>query len=335
MANPGVSLHILFDTRPDRAPVFRMTTAGIAAAAERARLVGVTTVLNEAEGDRAGFAAAEALVTSNDLLLGLGRTSLAAIAPKLRWIHITGAGIEPLLPLDWLPPGVVLTNNSGVHYDKMRESGMMALLMLNAGLPALATSQRQSRWQQIFTSRIAGKTALIVGVGDMGAAVAAAARTLGLRVLGVSRRGSPHPDIEQMAPIAALDTLLPQADFVVLAAPLTPATRTMIDARRIGLMRRGAGLFNIGRAGLLDHAALIAALTEGRLAGAVLDVFEPEPLPPESPLWQAPNLLITPHVTSDDLVEYLPKTYDLVFANAGRLLRGEALVNVVDPVQGY
>jgi phosphoglycerate dehydrogenase-like enzyme len=328
-------LHILFDTRPDRPDVFHMRLPAIEATAARAQIAGVTFAVNESPTDLAPHAAAEALVTSNELLMGLGLHRLRQVAPALRWIHIIGAGIEPLLPLDWLGPDLVLTNNSGVHYDKMWESGMMALLMLNGHLPEIVSNQRHCYWQQIFSNRIVSKTVLIIGVGDMGGAVAAAAKTLGLRVLGVTRSGGAHSDIDQMADISALDAMLPQADFVVLATPLTPATRNLLDARRIGLMKHGAGLFNVGRGGLLDHTALTEALETGALSGAILDVFDPEPLPADSPLWHAKNLIITPHVTSDDAVEYLPKTYDLVFANAVRLLRGEPLHNRVDPLTGY
>jgi phosphoglycerate dehydrogenase-like enzyme len=312
-----------------------MTLSGINAAFARTRIAGVTYALNDDPEERQAFATAEGLVTSNELLIGLGLRQLRAMAPKLRWVHIIGAGIEPLLPLDWLGKELTLTNNSGVHYDKMRESGMMALLMLNGRLPAITTNQRAGHWKQIFTNRIAGKTALIVGVGDMGGAVASAAKALGLRVLGVTRRAAPHPDVDHMASIDDLDGLLPQADFVVLATPLTPASRDMINAQRIALMRRGAGLFNIGRGGLVDHAALTAALEREHLSGAILDVFDPEPLPTDSPLWHAKNLLMTPHVTSDDAEEYLPKTYDLVFANATRLIAGEKMLNMVDPIAGY
>jgi phosphoglycerate dehydrogenase-like enzyme len=138
-----------------------------------------------------------------------------------------------------------------------------------------------------------------------------------------------------MLPIDALDTVLPEADFVVLATPLTSETRNLLDRRRIGLMKSGAGLFNIGRAGSVDHEALVAALRSGVLSGAILDVHDPEPLPESSPLWHADNVVLTPHVTSDDLDGYLPKTFDLVFANATRLMCGETLINVVDPARGY
>ena len=314
-----------------------MTEPPIAAARARSGVPGIRISLGEDLRDLGWLADADALVTSNDVIrdprFPIG--DLAGAAPRLRWIHIIGAGIEPLLPLDWLPAGVTLTNNSGVHVEKMRESAMMALLMLNARLPAIVTNQRKARWDPIFTSRIVGKTVLIVGVGDMGGAAARAARGLGLRVIGVRRSGAAHPDVERMVPTAALDAVLPEADFVVLAVPLTPDTANLIDRRRIGLMKAGAGVLNVGRAGSLDHTALAEALASGRLSGAVLDVFDPEPLPVSAPLWHADNVVLTQHVTSDDLDEYLPKTYELVFANAARLLRGEPLLNAVDPARGY
>jgi phosphoglycerate dehydrogenase-like enzyme len=240
-----------------------------------------------------------------------------------------------LLPLDWLPRDMVLTNNSGVHAEKIRESALMVLLMLNARLPAIASNQRKAHWDAIFTPRIAGKTVLIIGLGQMGSAVASAATSLGLRVVGINRSGAGHEGVDRVLPIGELDQVLGEADFVVLAVPLTQETRNLLDRRRIALMKNGAGLFNIGRAGSLEHPALVDALRSGALSGAVLDVHDPEPLPQSSPLWQAENLILTPHVTSDDLDWYLPKTYDFVFANAARLLRGERLVNAVDPVRGY
>lgn len=330
-------LHIRFETRATKPPVFRMTAAGVAAAQARSGLEHLRWSLGEDLRDTLWLAEADALVTSNDIVRDakFPIRELAGAAPRLRWIHIIGAGIEPLLPLDWLPRGMVLTNNSGVHAEKIRESALMVLLMLNARLPAIVGNQRKAHWDAIFTPRIAGKTVLIIGLGQMGSAVASAARALGLRVLGVNRSGAAHEGVDRVVPEGELDRALPEADFVVLAAPLTPETRNLLDRRRIALMKKGAGLFNIGRAGSLDHAALVEALRSGALSGAVLDVHDPEPLPPSSPLWQAENVILTPHVTSDDLDSYLPKTYDLVFENAARLLRGEKLVNAVDPARGY
>ena len=330
------NLCLHFETRRDKPPVFRITADLVAAAQARAGAPAVQWTLNQEAGNTGWMQHAVGLVTSNELLRQVGPLhGIGGAMPALRWIHIIGAGIEPLLPLDWLPPGVVLTNNSGVHADKACESGMLALLALNARLPQLAAQQRRSEWHQLFTPCITGRSVLVVGLGDIGGAVAKGAKLLGMRVTGLRNRPVPHPQADRVLGADALDGALGEVDFVVLATPLTPATRHLLDRRRLALMRRGAGLFNIGRGGCLDHDALVAALGTGHLSGAVLDVSEPEPLPLNSPLWQADNVLITPHVSADDADRYLPLTLDLVFANAGRLARGETLRNVVDPALGY
>ena len=149
------------------------------------------------------------------------------------------------------------------------------------------------------------------------------------------RTPRPHRQADAMLPLSALRKGLAMADQVVVAAPLTAETRHLLDAAAIAAMKPGAGLINIGRAGVVDYAALAAALRSGQLAGAVLDVFEPEPLPPDSPLWQVPNLIITPHCSSDDLESYLPLTLDLVCANLARLRDGKRLKNLVDRQRGY
>jgi phosphoglycerate dehydrogenase-like enzyme len=331
------ALHIHFETRPTKPPVFAMSAAPIAAALARSGLTDVRTTLGADLASLDWLASADGLVASNDILrdptFPLG--DLARAAPKLRWIHIIGAGVEPLLPLDWVHPDLTLTNNSGIHVDKMRQSALMMLLMLNVRLPQMVTNQRHARWDAIFTPTTAGKTVLVIGVGDIGGAFAHAAKALGMTVVGVRRAGGNHADVDRMVALDALDQALPLADMVVIATPLTPATRHLIDRRRLGLMKRGAGLVNVGRAGCLDHDALIAALAAGTLSGAVIDVYDPEPLPASSPLWHAPNLIMIPHVSSDDLELYMPKTYDLCFANVGRLQRGEPLLNAVDPKLGY
>jgi phosphoglycerate dehydrogenase-like enzyme len=330
--------HLHFETRATKPRVFKMTEEGIASAKARSTVPGARTSLGHDLTDLGWLSDTTGLVTSNDIIRDpkFPIRNLGSVAPRLRWIHIIGAGVEPLLPLDWLPEHVILTNNSGIHVEKTRESAMMALLMLNARLPTIATNQRNAHWEQIFTPSIAGRTALVIGVGDMGGAVARAAKELGLRVIGVRRtRGSPHPDVDEMISVDALDLALPKADFVILTTPLTPETRNLLDRRRIRLMKGGAGFFNIGRAACVDHGALAEALRSSALSGVILDVHDPEPLPASSPLWHIDNLLIIPHVTSDDLDEYLPKTLDLVFLNWVHLVRGESLLNVVDPGRGY
>jgi phosphoglycerate dehydrogenase-like enzyme len=330
--------HIHFETRADKPSVFHITPALVKAAQKRAKLErGVRWTVGEDLQDLSWLATAEGLVTGNDIITdkAFPKQTLAQAAPKLRWIHIIGAGIEPLLPLDWLPKNVTLTNNSGVHVQKTGEFATLALLALCYRLPQMLTNQHQARWQQIFTPSIAGKTLLVVGLGEMGGAAAKSAKQLGMRVLGMRRSPRPHRHADAMLPLSQLHKGLAQADFVLVATPLTPATKHLIDAKAIEAMKTGAGLINIGRAGVIDYGELARALKTGKLSGAVLDVFDPEPLPGASPLWKVPNLIITPHCSSDDLDHYLPLTLDLAFNNVARLRDRKRLKNAVDRVTGY
>jgi phosphoglycerate dehydrogenase-like enzyme len=260
---------------------------------------------------------------------------LESRAPRLKWIHIIGAGVEHLMPMDWLPRGVTLTNNKGVHAAKAGEYGLMSLLMLNASMPALQTHQRAKRFEQLYATPIVGKTVVVVGVGSIGGAVARAAKRAGLRVLGVSRHGRKAPGVDRMYRTRDIDKALAQADFVFVATPLTGETRNLLDARRLDLLKPTAGLVNVGREPVIDYAALARKLRDGTLAGAILDVFDPEPLPPTSPLWDTPNLIVTPHVSSDDGASYIPLTLDLFFDNMGRYLAGRPLLNRVNAKLGY
>jgi phosphoglycerate dehydrogenase-like enzyme len=273
---------------------------------------------------------AEALITWD-----IPTENLAQRAPNLKWIHVIGAGVEHYLPLDWLPRGVTLVNNRGVHAPKAGEYGAMAILMLNAAMPALMTAQRAARYEPIFTTPAAGKTLAIIGVGQMGGAVARKAKQLGLRVIGVRRHGRPARWVDEMYGVDDIDRVLPQADFVLVTTPLTPESRNLIDRRRLGLMKREAGLINMSRAAVVDYRSLAEKLREGSLAGAVLDVFDPEPVPSDSTLWATPNLIITPHISSDDDVAYIPLTLDLFFDNLARYLAGRSLRNRVRPALGY
>lgn len=261
--------------------------------------------------------------------------NLAEIAPNLRWIHIIGAGVEHLCPMDWVPEGVTVVNNRGVHAAKGGEFGLMAVLMLHNRMPAIIDNQRHTRWESLYSTPIAGKTLAVVGVGNIGAAAARQCKRAGLRVLGVSRHGRACEDVDEMFSAQAIDDVLPQADFLFVATPLTPETHKLIDRRRQSLMKPGSGVINVGRAGTMDYEALADNLRSGHISGAILDVFDPEPLPADSPLWSAPNLIVTPHVSADDGDAYVAITLDLVFENLRRYLAKEALVNVVRPELGY
>lgn len=279
----------------------------------------------------------EATIGAAEVLIGwdLPFRELPGRAKALRWLHLTGAGINHLLPLDWKPPQLTITNNRGVHAPKAGEFAVMAILMLNARIPALVTHQQARRWQQEFTTLLRGKTVLIVGVGHMGAAAAEALKPLGVRILGVRRTGAPHPAVDRVVGPDALDQVLPQADFVLVATPLTGKTRRLIGARELDLMKPGAGIVNFGRAAVIDYDALRPRLADGRIGGAILDVFDPEPLPAGSPLWNTPNLIITQHCSSDDIGQYVPRTLDLVFDNLRRLLADQPLRCAIDPALEY
>lgn len=312
--------------------VFWVTPERYEAAAKRhpalARRVDAT-IGWDLEGFDEAMKAAEILVGWE-----FDRRDLAARAPRLRWIHLTGAGIEHVLPLTWLPPGVVLTNNSGVHAPKAADFAATAILMLNNRIPFHVTNQRRARWEQRFNGPVTGKTLVIVGVGAMGGAAARAAKALGMRVLGLRRSRRPHPSVDRMFGPEALDRVLPRADFVLVTTPLTSQTRGLVGRKQLDLLKPGAGLINMGRAGVVDYAALADKLTRGEIGGAVLDVFDPEPLPANSFLWATPNLIMTPHVSSD-APNYADRTLDLFFRNLRRHLAGQPLQNVVDPALEY
>lgn len=272
-----------------------------------------------------------------EILIGVParRERLAGRAPRLRWVHATSAGVDGYLPLDWLPAGATFTNNHGAHGVKAEQFMSMAYHLLNSRMPEIVANQHARRWRQLFSPSIAGKTALIVGMGDLGQGAARAARTAGLKVIGVSRSGRKIRHADAVHRIAALDRLLPRADYVVMAVPLTPETRHLLCRRRLDLMKPAAGVVNIARAPVLDDEALAGKLRRGELAGAVLDVVEPEPLPPDSPLWDTPNLMITPHISCDDGEHYVDISLDLWFQNLARFMQRKPLKSRVDPRRGY
>ncbi len=331
-------MQLHFETRRSRKPVFQFTRALIDAAAARAKAPPEVALTLGYDLEEPGLlAGATGLVTSNDIVRDpkFPMRTLARDLPRLRWIHIIGAGIEPLLPLDWLPRGVTLTNNSGVHARKTGEFAAMALLMLNSRLPQLIANQQARRWEPIFTPSAEGTTVTVVGLGDMGIAAAREARRLGMRVIGVRRSGRPHRLADAVLGVDRLADAVAEADCIYVAAPLTPATRNLVGREVLARAKPGAGLVNVGRAGVVDYVAVREALVSGALGGAILDVFDPEPLPPDSPLWSTPNLVIMPHCSSDDLDRYIPLTFDLAFANLARLMAGRRLKNRIDPKRGY
>lgn len=332
-AKAPARLHVHIENLRRRAPVFHIHPEDYARAVKRHRaLARGLRVTYGWDGDVLD----EQLKTA-DIVVGApeNRANLAVRAPKLKWIHSTLAGVDRLLPLDWLPPGVVLTNNRGVHGHKAEQFMRMAYTFLHTRMPEIQDNQRKHLWRQVFTPTIAGRTALVVGLGDLGEAAARAAKTLGLKVIGVRRSVKPCRHADSVHTFRALDRLLPKADFVVLAVPLTPETRNLLSRDRMELLKPGCSVINIARAQVMDYAALADKLEAGELSGAIVDVVDPEPLPPESPLWDVPNLVITPHISCDDYGHYADLSLDLVFDNLARLLAGKPLRNRVSAKLGY
>ena len=326
-------VHLHIDNNDDLGPVFEVTPKRIEDALARhpkmARYVQITT-------SRGGRTLAKNLKTADVLFTWHinDRDKFAQVAPNVRWVAIHGAGVSHLMPLNWLPEGAVMTNSAGVHGDRANEYAMMAILMLNNRVPEMTTNQRRSRWEQLFNSGVKGKTLLIVGVGAVGAGAARHAKHFGLNVIGVRRSGKPRRYVDEMHTPDKLRRLLPKADFLLMCAPDTVHTHQMISKKELDLMKKGAGICVFSRAGTVDYKALRTKLQRGDLH-AVLDVFNPEPLPKSSPLWKTPNLVITPHCSSDDWELYTPRTLDLLFENMSRFLRGRKLKNIVDPELQY
>jgi glyoxylate/hydroxypyruvate reductase len=265
----------------------------------------------------------------------LPRSRIAEIH-RLRLIHLASAGVDHLLPLTWLPRGVMLTNSSGIHSDVAGEYVSCALLMLNIGIPAYIGCQRDAVWKPDNNMSIRGKAAVVVGLGALGGAAAQHAKNLGLRVIGVRRRSHPHRYADTVVGPEALARVLPQADFLVIAIPLTPATRGMIGRREIGLLKSDAGVVNISRSAVVDTAALAERLDRRELRGAVVDVWDEEPLPPQSGYWQVRNMILTPHISADVPPRlYGERVMRLLKDHTVRLMAGRPLRNRVSRTYGY
>lgn len=256
-------------------------------------------------------------------------------APHLKLIFLTNSGLDTLAPFGWLPPGIVLLNNRGAHAAKSGEFAIMSILMLANRIPAMVTNQRHSVWRKLWGSVLAGRKLTVVGLGTLGTATAEHAARFGMHVTGVRAHPRPHPACEQVVGTAAIDDVLPDTEFLVLACPLTPATRGLMSRKRLECLPPGAGVVNIGRGELLDQGALCDLLEQEHLSGAVLDVFVPEPIPPGHRLWFTPNLIISPHTSADDPATYNQRSLDIFLDNLRAFRDGRPLPNRFDIARGY
>jgi phosphoglycerate dehydrogenase-like enzyme len=330
----GKKLHLHLESSTKKTALFHLTEEKWAAAAKRHRALARNLHVTIGwDGDIIDDAlkTVDVMINSNP-----PRENLRERAPNLKWIQTTSAGVDGLVPFDaWLPQDIVLTNNSGgAHGAKAEDSCAMALLMLASRMPEVLMNQRERQWKPVFTVPIAGKTAVVIGFGDLGQGAGRAARKLGLEVLAVTRSGKPSRGADAVYPASRIDRVLPKADFVIVTTPLTPETRGLISRERLNLLKPQAGLVNIGRSPIVDYEALREKLDKGEISGAVLDVFDQEPLPPDSPWWTTRNVVIMPHISCDD-PRYIDQLFDTWFTNLERFLAGKRLKNIVDRQLGY
>jgi phosphoglycerate dehydrogenase-like enzyme len=276
-------------------------------------------------------------MSNSDILLtyDFPTKSLKEIAPNLKWIHCTAAGVEHMFPFNWVYDGLKITNSSGVHAKKAGEFGLMSVLMLQNHIPKIVTNQKNKDFISTFGNPIAGKNIVLIGTGSLGSSMAKLVAPLGANIIGVNKKGKSVEGCSKIITIDKLDSVLPITDILYLALPETPETKNLIDKRRLDLLKSTCGIVNIGRQSALDYEVLCDKLENNDLAGAILDVFNPEPIDKNSRLWNTKNLIITPHVSSDDNGNYVKLTLELFVKNLKFFIKKKELTNQIDKELGY
>jgi phosphoglycerate dehydrogenase-like enzyme len=262
---------------------------------------------------------------------------ILAAAPRLRWLHTPSAGVDGLLIPEVIERKIVLTNSAGAHAIPIAEYVLLGMLGHAKRASDLLVLTPENAWKQgreLHLSELYQKTLLILGLGNIGQAIARRAAAFGMRVMGSRRRPAPVEGVERVVGKDAWRALLPEADYLVIATPLTEATKGMLDAAALAQLQPGTYVVNIARGEIIDTAALIAALEQGRLAGAMLDALPEEPLPPEHPLWRAPNVWITPHISSSS-PHTSARAIAIFLENVRRDIAGQPFINLVDHQAGY
>ncbi|MGB7265204.1 MAG: D-2-hydroxyacid dehydrogenase [Terracidiphilus sp.] len=256
--------------------------------------------------------------------------------PGLRWVHSRAAGLDKILFPELIESKVLLTNGTGVFSQSLGEFALAAILYFAKDFRRMLRNQEAGRWAPFEVEEIAGQTVGIVAYGDIGRAVASRVQALGMRVLALKRHApsSPDPLVKQFYGPNELSTMLALCDYVVIAAPLTPETHHMIGDAAFAAMKPNAVVINIGRGPVIDQAALVRALSEKRIKGAGLDVFEQEPIPPGDPIYKFENVLVSPHC-ADHTRDWLNRAMTFFLLQYGRFCKGEPLANIVDKRLGY
>ena len=281
------------------------------------------------------------LATAVDAEVGIGTNNgtrvrkLFDAAPKLRWYHSVGAGVEDLVGVpEFRTRGITLTNNSGSYDIQIAEHAIAFILAGAKRLHVYRDQQTRRDWKDHRQDEIRGATLVVYGLGSIGAEIARLGAALGMRVIGVRRRIEPEPGVERIVQPQMLPEVAAEADYLAVAAPLTAATRGAISRDIIGRMKKTAWIVNIARGAIVDEDALVDALRQGNLGGAGLDAFSPEPLPADHPLWTLENVIISPH-SSNSSPHVRERTVALFKENLRRFKSGAELLNRVDLEAGY
>jgi phosphoglycerate dehydrogenase-like enzyme len=253
-------------------------------------------------------------------------------SPRLQWLHLASAGVDYMLPLP--KDGPLITSSAGLHGPLIADYVMAVVLAWWWDLYGFRDAQRERRWAYRPSATLKDRTMGVLGLGHVGREVATRAGAFGMRAIGTRRSGRPVTGVDRVFAPEHTDEVLTASDVLVVALPLTARTSGLLDGAALGRIRPDGYLVVVSRGGIVDEGALVAALAEGRLAGAAVDVFDEEPLSPGSPLWTAPNLTITPHI-SGALKESTSGVARVFLDNLSRWTRGQSLLNVVDREAGY
>lgn len=265
------------------------------------------------------------------------RALLSELWPSLRnvrWVHSLAAGLEGLLFPELVESPVILTNSRGVFARSLSEFSIAGMLYFAKDLRRMKASQQAGKWDQFDVEELHGRTLGIVGYGEIARATARLAKAFGMRIQAYRRGGQPDPLLDRVFPAGQLDQLLQESDYLLVAAPLTPETEHMLDAARLAQLPAHAVVINVGRGPVIVESALLDALDSGRIRGAVLDVFDQEPLPPGHPFYSRANVLLSPHC-ADHTATWLEEAMQLFLDNFSNYAEGKPLANIVDKKQGY
>ena len=302
---------------------------------EESQIASIRTAAGDADVVVSSKEQLAAELEQAEIFFGFHSPDVFQRAPHLRWIQTTSAGLDQILVPELVQRDLLITNASGVYAPQVAEQAWCLTLAIAGRVPHYWEEQKAHNWQAVDRIDLDGSTAGVIGLGGIGRRYSGVAAAFGMRVLAVDLHQPPKPEsVEALWSIDEIDRLLEQSDFVLVSCPYTKETHHLLDESRLSHMKSSAVLVNIARGSIVDESALVSALQNGRIAAAGIDVCEQEPLPPESSLWDVPNLVISPHCAGLS-PQRMQQMANFFIENLGRYVAGQALVNLVDQKLGY